>query len=50
MQGNRLQVQAALKVDRGDDVPLVCKVSQRCTLNTVQVYTYCKVGVNPLPA
>jgi hypothetical protein len=27
MQGNRLQVQPAIEIDRGNDIPLVCEIS-----------------------
>jgi hypothetical protein len=47
MQGDRLQVQTAIKIDRGHDVslhagkPHVFKMS-------LEGYTYCKVGTIPL--
>lgn len=49
MQGDRLEVQTAIKVDRGHDVPLEFRDKpHRAMPSATQDHTYCKVGVIPL--
>ena len=49
MQGNRLEIQAAIEINRGNDVPLIERDKpHRTESQSVLHYTYCKVGVIPL--
>jgi hypothetical protein len=49
VQGDRLEVQTAIKIDRGHDVPLKdADEPQPSNTKVTQEDTYCKVGVMPL--
>ena len=48
MQSDRLEVQAAIKVDRGDDVSLRKPIKPQGKREAEQGDTHCKVGTIPL--
>ena len=48
VQRNRLEVQPAVKVDSGDDVPLKNDEHEQSYFTSLADYTHCSVGVMPL--
>jgi hypothetical protein len=48
MQSNRLEVQAAIEIDGGNDVSLRHTLSLNVNREAVEGYTHCKVGTMPL--